>query len=78
MVFIDNQYWRSLIVSQSSRLNSNLTRAFAVLLGITLAVWILRGLGLLSFMPGGVLLLLLFCALATGIFSYVQKRWLRF
>jgi len=65
-------------VSQSSRLNSNLTRAFAVLLGITLAVWILRGFGLLSFMPGGVLLLLLFCAIATGILSYVQKRWLRF
>lgn len=65
-------------MSQSSRLNSNLTRAFAVLLGITLAVWILRGFGLLSFMPGGVLLLLLFCAIATGILSYVQKRWLRF
>ncbi len=65
-------------MSQSSRLNSNLIRAFAVLLGITLAVWILRGLGLLSFMPGGVLLLLLCCAIATGILSYVQKRWLRF
>jgi hypothetical protein len=47
-------------------------------LGIAIAVWVLRGLGILTFVPGGVILLLFLAAIAFGILSYVQKTWLRF
>ncbi|MBD2776709.1 hypothetical protein [Iningainema tapete] len=65
-------------MSQSSKLNRRLTQAFGMLLGITIAVWILRGFGILSSVPGGVILLLFLAAIALGIFSHVQKTWLRF
>lgn len=65
-------------MSQSSKLNRRLTQAFGMLLGITIAVWILRGFGILSSMPGGVIWLLLLAAIANGIFIHVQKTWLRF
>ncbi|WP_017655637.1 hypothetical protein [Fortiea contorta] len=64
-------------MSQSS-LNRRLTQVFGVLLGMGIAVWVLRGFGLLSFLPGGVIWLLLLGAIAVGILSYVQKTWLRF
>ena len=65
-------------MSQSSRLNQKLTQGFGMFLGIAIAVWVLRGLGILTFIPGGVILILFLAALAFGILSYVQKTWLRF
>jgi F0F1-type ATP synthase assembly protein I len=62
----------------SSKLNRRLTQAFGILLGIAIAVWVLRGLGFLSFIPGGLILLLFFGAIAIGIISHVQKTWWRF
>jgi hypothetical protein len=64
-------------VSQSS-LNRRLTQLFGILLGIGIAVWILRGFGLISFIPGGIIWLLLLGAIAIGILNYVQKTWWRF
>lgn len=65
-------------MSRSSKLNQRLTQAFGMFLGIAIAVWVLRGLGILTVIPGGVILLLFSAAIALGIFSYVQKTWLRF
>lgn len=65
-------------MSQSSRLNQKLTQGFGMFLGIAIAVWILRGLGILTFIPGGLILILFLAAIAFGILSYVQKTWLRF
>ncbi|MGF1675289.1 MAG: hypothetical protein ACFCUV_16630 [Rivularia sp. (in: cyanobacteria)] len=65
-------------VNQSSKLNQKLTQAFGMFLGIAIAVWVLRGFGILTFVPGGVILLLFLAAIAFGILSYVQKIWWRF
>jgi hypothetical protein len=64
-------------VSQSS-LNRRLIQIFGVLLGMSLAVWILRGFGILTFIPGGVIWLLLLGAIAIAIISYAQRTWWRF
>lgn len=64
-------------MSQSS-LNRQLTQIFGILLGIGIAVWVLRGFGFLTFVPGGIIWLLLLGAIAVGILSYVQKIWWRF
>ncbi len=45
-----------------------------IILGVTVAVWVLRGFGLLSFIPGGILWLLLLSAIATGIWGIVQDK----
>ncbi|MEM9926876.1 MAG: hypothetical protein AAF915_24550 [Cyanobacteria bacterium P01_D01_bin.50] len=65
-------------MSQSSKLNQRLTQAFGMFLGIAIAVWVLRGLGILTFIPGGLILLLFLAAVAFGILSYAQKNWFRF
>ncbi|NDJ24126.1 hypothetical protein GS682_21255 [Nostoc sp. B(2019)] len=64
-------------VSQSS-LNRRLTQIFGMLLGIGIAVWVLRGFGILSFIPGGIIWLLILGAIAVGIISYAQRTWWRF
>jgi hypothetical protein len=57
----------------------NLTlRVFGFLLGITILIWLLRGFGVLTFIPGGIILLLMLGAIAVGIWSYLQRRWNRF
>ncbi|MEA5503128.1 hypothetical protein VB735_08415 [Halotia wernerae UHCC 0503] len=63
---------------RQSSLNRLLTQAFGVLLGIGIAVWVLRGFGILTFIPGGVIWLLLLGAIAIGIINYVQRTWWRF
>ncbi|AHJ28674.1 hypothetical protein PN465_14345 [Nodularia spumigena CS-584] len=63
-------------MNQSS-LNRTLTQIFGILLGIGLAVWVLRGFGILTFIPGGVIGLLLLGAIAVGVLSYVQRTWWR-
>jgi hypothetical protein len=64
-------------VSQSS-LNRRLIQIVGILLGISVAVWVLRGFGILSFIPGGIIWLLLVGAIAIGIISYAQRTWWRF
>jgi hypothetical protein len=64
-------------VSQSS-LNRRLIQIVGILLGISVAVWVLRGFGILSFIPGGIIWLLLLGAIAIGIISYAQRTWWRF
>ncbi|WP_193193521.1 hypothetical protein [Nostoc sp. MG11] len=63
-------------MSQSS-LNRRLTQIFGMLLGIGIAVWVLRGFGILSFMPGGIIWLIILGAIAVGIISYAQRTWWR-
>jgi Flp pilus assembly protein TadB len=75
--FINFAIERKKQVSQSS-LNRTLTQLFGVLLGIGLAVWVLRGFGILTFLPGGVIKLLFLGAIAVGILSYVLRTWWRF
>ena len=66
-------------VSQSSnKLNRRLTQTCGFLFGIAIAVWVLRGFGILGFMPGGVIWLLFLAAIAFAILSYMQKTWWRF
>ncbi|QLE54321.1 hypothetical protein [Nostoc sp. TCL26-01] len=60
-----------------SFLNRLLTQAFGVFLGIGIAVWLLRGFGILTFIPGGVILLLFLGAIAAGLIAYAQKNWWR-
>lgn len=45
-----------------------------IILGITVIVWVLRGFGLLGFIPGGILWLLIGGAIAIGIFGIVQDK----
>ncbi|WP_353931676.1 hypothetical protein WJM97_03570 [Okeanomitos corallinicola TIOX110] len=59
-------------------LNRKLIQSVGILLGLGIAFWILRGLGILTFIPGGVIWLLLFGAIGIGVFSYLQRRWWRF
>ncbi|WP_016952931.1 hypothetical protein [Anabaena sp. PCC 7108] len=61
-----------------SFINRKLTQIFGILLGMGIAIWILRGFGILTFIPGGVIWLLLLGAIAVGIFSYLQRMWWRF
>lgn len=49
------------------------TAAFLILLGITVTVWVMRGLGILTFIPGGLLWLLLLGTIGAGVVDIVQK-----
>ncbi|MDF0552738.1 hypothetical protein [Kamptonema sp. UHCC 0994] len=49
-------------------------RIFGIILSITLIIWLLRGFGILTFIPGGVLWLLLLLSIGTGIISTLQRR----
>ncbi|MEH2287302.1 hypothetical protein [Nostoc sp.] len=64
-------------MSQSS-LNRRLIQIVGILLGISVAAWVLRGVGILTFIPGGIIWLLLLGAIAIGIISYAQRTWWRF
>lgn len=57
--------------------DSLLFRSFVAVLGLTLVIWILRGLTVLSFLPGLVLWLGIFLSLALGLLTAWQrsKRW---
>ena len=66
-------------MSQSRRSKERvLTQTFGIILGITIAVWLLRGFGVLAFIPGGVIWLLILLSLVTGILSRLQHMWWRF
>ncbi|MUG95000.1 hypothetical protein F7734_22605 [Scytonema sp. UIC 10036] len=62
----------------SSKLNRRLNQSLGIFLGVAIAVWVLRGFGVITFLPGGIIWLLLLGAVAMGILSYVQKTWWRF
>lgn len=55
------------------RLSAWATSLFAFFLTITLIVYILRGMAILSMMPGGVILALLLLTLASGILAALLK-----
>ncbi|MEG3840444.1 hypothetical protein [Microcoleus sp. herbarium14] len=50
------------------------TRIFWSILGITLLVWILRGVGLLTFIPGSVIWILVLLSFVAGILSTLLRR----
>jgi hypothetical protein len=64
-------------VSQSS-LNGKFIQGFGILLGMSVSLFILRGLGIITFLPGGVIVLLFLGAISLAIFSYLQRKWWRF
>lgn len=43
------------------------TQLFFLTLAITAVVWVLRGVGLLTFLPGGVIWLLILLSIGTGV-----------
>lgn len=65
-------------MSQSSKLNRLLIQGFGIFLGIAIAIWVLRGIGILTFVPGGLILLLVLSAIAMAVLSYIQRTWWRF
>ena len=64
-------------MSRSAKLKVT-TNIFAIILSSAIAVWLLRGFGILTFIPGGLILFLLLSAIAVGILNLWQRRWLRF
>ncbi len=44
---------------------------FGIVLGTTVLVWVLRGFGILTFIPGALIWILIFLSIATGIASRV-------
>jgi hypothetical protein len=44
---------------------------FGIVLGTTVLVWVLRGFGVLTFIPGAAIWMLIFLSVATGIISRV-------
>ncbi|WP_416670343.1 hypothetical protein [Egbenema bharatensis] len=45
---------------------------FLTILFITILVWVLRGLGILTFLPGIVIWILLLLTIGSGVFSGIQ------
>jgi hypothetical protein len=52
---------------------SYLKSLFLGCLGVTLLVYILRGMGILTFLPGGLIWLLILSSVVTGILYGVDK-----
>jgi hypothetical protein len=48
------------------------TTVFLTILFITILVWVLRGVGILTFLPGIVIWVLLILSVGTGVFSGIQ------
>ncbi|MEB3336595.1 MAG: hypothetical protein VKJ46_03965 [Leptolyngbyaceae bacterium] len=55
------------------RLTDSLSTVFLIVVGLTLAVWLLRGFGILTFIPGGLIWLLILLSISTGIMSALQR-----
>ncbi len=49
------------------------TTAMIIAIALTAIVWILRGFGILSFLPGGILWLLIFAT--AGLVTFNLLRW---
>ena len=65
-------------MSQSAKIKNLTLRIFGILIGSTFLVWLLRGFGILTFIPGGLIWLLLLLAIAALIINILQRRWYRF
>jgi len=63
---------------QSAKSRNLTLRIFGTFLGVAILIWLLRGFGILTFIPGGAIWLLLLLAIAAGVWSRVQRRWRRF
>ncbi|OKH23465.1 hypothetical protein NIES593_09545 [Hydrococcus rivularis NIES-593] len=48
---------------------------FAISLLVTLVVYLMRGLGILTFIPGGIILFLFALSILTGIIYGIAKTW---
>ncbi|MBD3883874.1 hypothetical protein IFO70_19110 [Phormidium tenue FACHB-886] len=55
-----------------SRTLRPITTVFLALLGATAVLWILRGLGILSFLPSGVLWVLILLTVGAGVVNALQ------
>jgi hypothetical protein len=51
----------------------SINSVFLVSLGLTVLLYLLRGFGLITFLPGGILLILISITFVSGIFSGI--RW---
>lgn len=49
------------------------SQLFFLLLATTVLVWLLRGLGILTFIPGAMILLLILLCVIAGIWSRLQR-----
>lgn len=49
------------------------TTAMLIAIALTAIVWVLRGFGILSFLPGGILWLLIF--VTAGLVTFNLLRW---
>ena len=49
------------------------TTIFLALLTVTIAVWVMRGIGILSFIPGILIWLLFLATIGAGVVSTVQR-----
>lgn len=65
-------------INRSTKAQNIALRLFMILLPSAIAIWVLRGLGILTFIPGGMIWVLLLVAIAAGVFSRFQRRWTRF
>lgn len=54
--------------------NIRASQIFFILAGITILIWVLRGLGILTFIPGGILWILILLSVITGIWSRLQRE----
>ena len=74
-VIIDPDKFLIFNMTNSPKLRTPLfARIFGIILAITLIIWLLRGLGVLTFIPGGIIWLLLFLSIGTGVISTLQRR----
>jgi energy-converting hydrogenase Eha subunit G len=48
------------------------TTIFLTILSIAIVTWALRGIGFLTFLPGGVLWTLIFMSVGAGVISLIQ------
>jgi hypothetical protein len=55
-----------------SRTLRPITTVFLALLSVTAVMWILRGLGILSFLPSGILWILIFFTMGAGVSNALQ------
>ncbi|NEO28083.1 MAG: hypothetical protein F6K03_14685 [Kamptonema sp. SIO4C4] len=60
-------------MSSSPQSETLSTYLFFIVLGLTILVYLLRGLAVLSFLPGGVIWILILLSIGTGIFYLVEK-----
>lgn len=51
---------------------------FGTVFSITALVWLLRGFEILTFIPGGVIWLLLLLTITIGVLISLPQRWIRF